>query len=489
MSQDVLILGGGPAGLTAAYQFSKQGIAATVVEKDDVVGGIARTVNYKGFRFDIGGHRFFTRIPEVRAIWHELLSDQLLSRPRLSRIYYRSQFFHYPLKPLNAMAGLGPVDTAHVLLSYLRARAFPSKEEETFEQWVSNRFGRKLYSIFFKTYTEKVWGMPCTEIGAEWAAQRIQTLSLASAIRTAMFPDRGQGSIKTLINEFEYPRLGPGQMWERCRDVVQAEGHQVLMGREVAKIRHSQGRVHSVSVRDANGRLEELPAGEVISSIALPDVIAALDPAPPRVVLEAARRLRYRDFLTVALVVDRPDLFPDNWIYVHSPEVKLGRIQNFKNWSPDMVPNPGKSCLGLEYFVWEGNGLWSLPDDQLLDLGARELEHLGLVARQEVSDGAVVRMRRAYPIYDLHLPQALATIREYLGTLSNLQQVGRNGQHRYNNQDHSMLTAMLAVRNVLGERHNVWNVNVDRESHEITERAQPRRVTRTRQATIPSQRR
>lgn len=476
MSAQVVILGGGPAGLTAAYELSRQGALATVVEKDPVVGGLARTVQYRGFRFDLGGHRFFTKVPEVEAIWRELLGEELLTRPRLSRIYYRGRFFHYPLKPVEAALGLGPLATAQVLASYLQARVFPAREEESFEQWVSNRFGRKLYSLFFKTYTEKVWGIPCREIGAEWAAQRIQNLSLGSAVCRALLPGLARGTIKTLIDRFEYPRLGPGQMWERCRDVVQERGHRVLMGREVVSIRHAGGQVVSVTVRDNEGRLEALPATQVISSMALPDVVRALDPAPPAAVLAAAGRLRYRDFLAVCLVVDRAELFPDNWIYIHSPEVRLGRVQNFKNWSPDMVPDPSKSSLGLEYFVSEGDDLWSMPDERLLDLGARELEQLGLLSRREVSDGTVVRVRRAYPVYDAHYREAVATIRSYLETLPNLQQVGRNGQHRYNNQDHSMLTAIRAVRNVLGEKQPIWDVNADAEYHETLERAQPRRV-------------
>jgi protoporphyrinogen oxidase len=485
MSLDILILGGGPAGLTAAYELSKQQLHATVIEKDGIVGGLARTVSYRGFRFDIGGHRFFTKIPEVHAVWQELLGEELLTRPRLSRIYYRKRYFYYPLRLPEAMSQLGLREINRVLLSYLWAHLFPARQEANFEQWVSNRFGHRLYSIFFKTYTEKVWGMPCTEIGAEWAAQRIQNLSLATAVWGALSPRARQGAIKTLIDQFEYPRLGPGQMWERCRDLIEARGHQVLMGREVAEIRHSGGRVTAVLVRDRQGRLEELPASDVISSIALPDVVRALSPAAPSEVVEAAQRLRYRDFLTVALIVDRPELFPNNWIYIHSPEVRLGRIQNFKNWSPDMVPDPNKSGLGLEYFVWEGNDLWRMPDDQLMELGARELEELGLVSRREVSDGTVIRMRRAYPVYDSCYREAVATIRVYLETLPNLQQVGRNGQHRYNNQDHSMLTAMLAVRNVLGERNDIWNVNTDAEYHETLERAQPRRLASISRAAVP----
>jgi protoporphyrinogen oxidase len=486
MSEDVVILGGGPAGLTASYQLSKQGVSSTLVEKDAVVGGLARTVTHNGFRFDIGGHRFFTKIPEVQSVWRELLGHEFLTRPRLSRIYYRGRFFDYPLRPLNALRGLGPVDTSQVLLSYLWARAFPLREEQSFEQWVRNRFGWKLYSIFFKTYTEKVWGIPCSEIGAEWAAQRIQGLSLSRAVWHALFPRTGKGSPKTLIDQFEYPRLGPGQMWQRCREIVEERGHQILMEREVVQIRHANGRVTSVIVRDTEGRLEELPASQVISSLALSDVIRALQPAPPEAVLTAAERLRYRDFLTVALIVDQPSLFPDNWVYVHSPEVRLGRIQNFKNWSPDMVPDPDKSCLGLEYFVWEQNDLWRMSDEQLLELGTREMEHLRLVSRRDVSDGAVVRMRKAYPVYDSRFKESLRIVRAYLATLPNLQQVGRNGQHRYNNQDHSMLTAMLAVRNLLGEHHDIWDVNMESEYHETMERAQPRPLTEASRTSIPS---
>ena len=483
MKPEVVVIGAGPAGLTAAYELSKHGVLTTVVEREDrTVGGLARTVNYKGFRFDIGGHRFFTKIPEVQQIWKEILPDQFLTRPRLSRIYYRNKFFHYPLRPFEALAKIGVKDTLHVLLSYFYAQVFPSKEEVNFEQWVSNRFGHKLYSMFFKTYTEKVWGMPCTELGADWAAQRIQNLSLASTIKNALFPARGDRSIKTLIDEFEYPRLGPGQMWERCRDIVTERGHRMMMGREIDAIHHENGRITGVTVRDREGVRERLPATAVISSMALSEALHRLDPAPPAAVLAAADRLRYRDFLTVSLVVDQADLFPDNWIYVHSPDVRLGRIQNFKNWSPDMVPDPNKTCLGLEYFVFEGDELWNRSDGELIELGTAEIEQLGLAASRDVSDGAVVRMRKAYPVYDAGFGEALATMRAFLTNLPGLMQVGRNGQHRYNNQDHSMMTALLAARNALGERNDVWDVNVDADYHETMKRQQPRRLRRRREA-------
>ncbi len=479
MNPDVVIVGAGPAGLTAAYALSKEGVRTTILEKDpSEVGGIARTVNYKGYRFDIGGHRFFTKIPEVNEVWHEILNDEFLTRPRLSRIFYRGKFYSYPLKPFEALRNVGVVESAKVGGSYLWAKVFPSKEEVNFEQWVSNRFGYKLYSMFFKTYTEKVWGMPCTELGADWAAQRIQNLSLFTALRNAFFAKKGDTSVKTLIDQFEYPRLGPGQMWERCRDIVRERGHRVLFGTELARVKHKNGVIYAITTRDADGNEgAEIPCSHLISSMPLSQVVKCLDPLPPAEVIAAADRLKYRDFLTISLVIDHPDLFPDNWIYVHSPDVQLGRIQNFKNWSPHMVPDASKTCLGLEYFVFEGNELWNSPNDRLIELGATEVERLGLASAKDVEDGAVVRMPKAYPVYDSQFQAAVKTLRDYLvEKVPGLQQIGRNGQHRYNNQDHSMMTALLAARNVLGGRYDVWNVNEDQDYHETVERQVPRRI-------------
>jgi protoporphyrinogen oxidase len=395
----VVIIGAGPAGLTAAYLLSKEGVKVTVLEADDTVGGISRTARYKNFRFDIGGHRFFTKIRPVEDLWHEILGDEFISVPRLSRIYYNGRFFDYPLKASNALLNLGAVNAVRILLSYLWWHHRPYPIEENFEQWVTNRFGKRLYEIFFKTYTEKVWGVPCTEIRAEWAAQRIQGLSLARAILNAVSLNKRSTDIKSLIHEFQYPRLGPGQMWETCRDRVEAMGNQVLLRHRMVAIETTGGRVSAVRVQTPDGE-RRITGDHFISTTDVRHLVRALTPAPAEHVLTAAEGMRYRDFLVVALVLNREKLFPDNWIYIHTPGVKVGRIQNFNNWSAAMVPEPGKTCLGMEYFCFEGDGLWASTDEDLIRKASAELEQLGLGTAADVVDGSVVRMPKAYPIYD-----------------------------------------------------------------------------------------
>ena len=461
----VVIIGAGPGGLTAAYLLAKEGVSVTVLEGDEVVGGISRTVQYKGFRFDIGGHRFFTKIAPVEALWHEVLGNEFISVPRLSRIYYKERFFDYPLKAKNALQGLGIWNAVRCVWSYIDAQLHPSPVEENLEQWVSNRFGKRLYEIFFKTYTEKVWGMPCTEIRAEWAAQRIQNLSLGKAILNAANLNRRSNDIKTLINEFQYPRLGPGQMWEMCRDRVVEMGGKVRMKHRVTGIETVGNRVVAVKARTENGEVR-IAADHVLSTMPVRSLVQALDPVPPPEIVAAGGGLKYRDFLTVSLILDKPDLFPDNWIYIHTPGVKVGRIQNFNNWSMAMVPQPGTTCLGLEYFCFEGDGLWNSKDEDLIALGTKELGKLNLVGDAKVLDAAVVRMPKAYPIYDSVYAEQLEAVRSYIDPIENLHLIGRNGLHKYNNQDHSMLTAMMTVWNMNGEKHDVWAVNTDFEYHE-----------------------
>jgi protoporphyrinogen oxidase len=453
----VVILGAGPAGLTAAYELSGLGIPCVVLDRDAVVGGLSRTVEYKGFRFDIGGHRFYTKVSLVQQIWRNILGADLLTCARLSRIYYKSKFFRYPLEPLDAFRRLGLLETLRCGLSFVRSRAFPRLPEDDFETWVSNRFGRRLFATFFKSYTEKVWGMNCREIGAEWAAQRIQGLSLWSLLRDATFPG-SRREIKTLIKKFQYPRHGPGMLWSRMREIVEQRGVKVVLNAPVERIRWEEGKVVSV---EAGGRTWE--GSHFISSIAIRELIEALEPRAPEQLRGVGERLKYRDFVTVALMVRATDVFPDQWIYLQDPGVIAGRVQNYKNWSAEMTPDPGMSCLGVEYFCNEGDSLWNRGDGELVELAKREMSRLGLVREDRVEDGAVVRMQKAYPVYDRDYQQGLAVVRDFLGRVSNLQLIGRNGMHRYNNQDHSMLTGILAARNVNGSHFDLWNLNLDKD--------------------------
>ncbi|MDQ3081709.1 MAG: NAD(P)/FAD-dependent oxidoreductase [Gemmatimonadota bacterium] len=457
--------GAGPAGLTAAYLLAKQGYDVTVLEGDTTVGGISRTARYKNFRFDIGGHRFFTKMPSVQALWEEVLGEDFIDVPRLSRILYNGTFFNYPLKAGNALFGLGVWQAAAMVISYIRAKISPDPVEENFEQWVSNRFGKRLYRIFFKTYTEKVWGIPCHEIRAEWAAQRIQGLSLAQAILSATSLNKRSPTIKTLIDKFKYPRLGPGQMWERCVDRVRDLGGRVILESHVTGIESEGGTVTAMIAQTPEGE-RRFEGEHFINTMPLRSLIRALEPVGGSPVLAAAEGLNYRDFILVALILDKTDLFPDNWIYVHTPGVQVGRIQNFNNWSAAMVPEPGKTCLGMEYFCFEGDGLWTSTDAELIAQASSELAQLGLAPGANVVDGAVVRVKKAYPTYDATYREHLDVIQDYLKLIPNLHTVGRNGMHKYNNQDHSMYTAMLAVENMHGASHDIWSVNTDFEYHE-----------------------
>ena len=462
-----VVIGAGPAGLSAGYLLAKAGAPVAVFEADGVVGGISRTVERDGWRFDIGGHRFFTKVAQVEALWHEILPDEdFLRRPRMSRIYYRGKLFDYPLRAANALRKLGLVEALRCVGSYAWARVRPPKDQSHMEGWVSARFGKRLYSIFFKTYTEKVWGVPATEVQADWAAQRIKNLSLSKAIVNALVPRRNQTRITSLIEEFDYPKYGPGMMWEVCAEKVEKLGGTVTLSTAVVGVTRSDHGAVLVTVSDGVSE-RTLPTEHVISSMPLSQLVRILEPAAPAEVVAAADELRYRDFLTVALVVPEQYSFPDNWIYIHQPEVKVGRIQNFGSWSPFMVKD-GRTCLGLEYFVHEGDELWDSTDAELIALGTQELETLGLVKPGVVEVGYVVRMPKAYPVYDEDYQTNVEVIRRWLDhAVPNLHAVGRNGMHRYNNQDHSMMTAMLTVENILtGAGHDIWAVNVEEEYHE-----------------------
>ncbi len=467
----VAVIGGGPAGLTGAYEVQKLSDTHTpiVLEAGDLVGGIARTESHNGFRFDIGGHRFFTKIEEVEKIWWEVCGDEFVTRPRLSRIYFRGKYFDYPLRIFNALGNLGPIEAARIMLSYAKWQLFPHKVEETFEQWVINRFGRRLYSHFFKSYTEKVWGVPCTEIRADWAAQRIKNLSLIKAVWNAI---SGANDTASLIEEFQYPRLGPGQMWEMMRDRIREDGGEVRMKSFVKQVNRDGMRVTSIDVVEEDpdtGEHKEynLEADEFLNTMAVRDLIHCMNPPPPQEVIDAANRLKYRDFMIVTLVLDHADPFPDNWIYIHGEDVKVGRIQNFRAWSKDMMANEDQASIGMEYFLNWDEPMWEMDDQDLIKMAGEELEKIGLAPAASVVDGAIIRQPKAYPVYDSEYADALDVIKKWLVQLENFQTVGRNGLHRYNNQDHSMLSAMFAARNIASDAGlDVWDVNVERSYHE-----------------------
>jgi protoporphyrinogen oxidase len=470
---DVAIIGAGPAGLTAGYLLTKAGKTVAIVEKDATyVGGISRTVEHQGYRFDIGGHRFFSKSQAVVDLWNEILPDDFIQRPRMSRIYYEGKFYSYPLRAFEALTNLGLLRSALCMASYLRYKLFPIKEVRSFEDWTVNQFGRKLYSIFFKTYTEKVWGMPCDTMSADWAAQRIKGLSLWGAVTDGLRRSLGlnkrpnDGTVKTLLETFRYPRLGPGMMWDAARDRIEERGSKVIMGHALKQLAADGHGGWRMIASGPEGDLV-IRAGNVISSAPMRELAARLHPLPDTA-LEASH-LKYRDFLTVALMIRSDDLFPDNWIYIHDSKVQVGRVQNFRSWSPEMVPDPAVACVGLEYFCFEGDGLWSSSDEELVELAKREMAILGLLDPKDVIGGAVVRQEKAYPVYDEDYAANVAAMRAELEAKHpTLHLVGRNGMHRYNNQDHAMMTAMLTVENILaGARvYDTWQVNEDAEYHE-----------------------
>lgn len=476
MQTSVTIIGAGPAGLTAAYLLAKQNIPVTVLEADpEYVGGISRTPMYKDYCFDIGGHRFFSKAKEIEDLWTEILPNDMLVRPRSSRIFYKKRFFSYPLKAFEVLSKLGIFESLRCCLSYLKARIFPVKNPQSFSDWVSNHFGKRLFAIFFKTYTEKVWGMRCEDISADWAAQRIKGLSLLSAALAAILPKRKaknkQEVIKTLVDSFRYPRKGPGMLWEACALKVLQMGGRVMLGQRVTGCEYDyRTRQWVITSRDQQAKIHTFYSTDVISSAPLRELTSSyLNADLSPTALWASASLKYRDFLIVILILPDKKQFDDNWIYIHDPSVDVARIQNFKSWSPEMVPDPNMCCYGMEYFCFEGDGVWDMSDEKLISKAKAELQQIGLAHAKDVVDGCVVRQIKAYPVYDENYKQHVETIRRELEIkCPRLHLVGRNGMHKYNNQDHAMMTAMLTVKNILAGKtiYDVWNVNQDAEYHE-----------------------
>ena len=475
MQKSVLIIGAGPAGLTAGYELIKKGYKVTIFEADkDFVGGISRTVEYKGFRFDIGGHRFFSKNKEVEKWWHDILEGDFLLRPRLSRWFYKGKFFQYPIKPFELLGVFGLLDSAKIMLSYLWAKLFPIKPELSLADWCINNFGRYLAKPFFIDYNLKLWGIDPRQLSKEFTLQRIKGISFIGTLKESLYKTlriKGRTQAKSLIESFNYPKYGPGMLWEKVTACIREQGGDILMGHKVFKIVHSNGRLDKVFVKNSSGVTKEYIGDFLLSTMPLTELVLALSPEPEKQVVEAAKVLDFRDFITVALMVDKEVLPPDNWIYTHDKGMRSIRIQIFKNWSQYMVPDQTKSCIGFEYVCKDGDELWSKSRAELIELAQNELTILGFAKREEVFDAEVVRLRNVYPRYLIGFEKNVAIIKEYLQNTfptNIIQPIGRGGLHRYNNSDHSMMTAFLAVKNILGEGHyDQWEVNSDAEYHEV----------------------
>ena len=461
-----IVLGAGPAGLACAYALTRAGVPVTVIERDERVGGLAKTIAHDGWLLDLGPHRFFTKIDKVNALWEEVLGEEQVTVDRLTRIYYGGRYFHYPLKAWEALLTLGVGETARILASYAAARLAPDPHPRSFEAWTINQFGRRLYEIFFKGYTEKLWGIPCTAISPDWAAQRIKGLSLSSAIRGALLG--GRGDVKSLVDRFQYPRLGAGQLYERMAAALAGAAHPVRLGWETVAIHHDQGRVTGVTVRRRGAsETERLDTAGVVSSIPLPLLLRQLDPPPPAEVLAAAGSLRFRNTLLAYLFVEGASLFPDNWLYINDPSVRIGRVTNFANWSPAMVPRTDRTPLCAELWCFADEALWQAPEAEVLALAERELREIGLLGQEPVVEGFLVRLPNVYPVYTGDYLEAIDLVRRYLTGIAGLQLIGRYGTFKYNNQDHSLLMGLLAAENVsAGAGHDLWSVNADDEYHE-----------------------
>lgn len=461
--EKIIIIGAGPAGLAAGLKLVENKKNTIIFEKDNQVGGISKTKKYKEFRFDLGGHRFFTKSKEINKLWEETLGKDFLDRDRISRIYYKEKFFDYPLKPFNTLSNLGILESVFIILSYTKSKIFPYKEEETFEQWVSNRFGKRLFNHFFKSYTEKLWGIPCNKIQAEWASQRIKNLSLTSAVKDSF--QKRKNDIKTLIKKFKYPKYGPGMMYEKIAENIKKKQGKINLNHEITQINHEKEKIKNLIVKNHRKKIK-FPCSYLISTMPITDLIFRLNPKPPKKILNAAKNLKYRSFITISIILKTDKSFKDTWIYINSPKVKLGRIQNFIRWSPYMVNKKGYITLGLEYFCTEGDEFWKMNDKKIIKFALNELESLKLAKKSDFVDGFVIRVPKAYPVYDKNYLENLNIIKNYLKKLKNLQTIGRGGMFRYNNMDHSILTGICSAKNLIGENHDIWKINEEKSYHE-----------------------
>lgn len=456
--------------MAAALETVRHGARPIVLERLDRVGGLARTLDLGGSRYDIGPHRFFTLNEEIRQLFADIGGQDIVRVPRLTRIYYRNKYFYYPLTPLNALFGMGLVDSLSIMSSYLGARIRRMSghtKVESFEDWITDRFGRRLYQTFFKTYTEKVWGIACDQIGADWAAQRIKGLSLTTAIWNALFKSKSR-TIKTLVDEFMYPRLGAGMLYEKMSEQVKRGGGEIRLHAQVARYRRDGALITGAQYVSLDTGESSTATGDFyLSSAPLTEVLAMMDPPPPEHVMAAGRDLRYRYHIGVKLEVEGQAPFPDNWIYVHSPDVRMARITNYANFSKEMGRAPNIHPLNVEYFCFPGDDLWSSSDEELVDLAKQELVDMNLLDPVAVRQSFVVRSEKAYPLIERGFQKKIDIIKEWLDSLENFLPIGRSGMFQYNNQDHAMATGLLAARTALGlGRYDPWLVNIDGEYHE-----------------------
>lgn len=460
----IYILGAGPAGLAAAYTLTQQGQKVVVVERESQVGGLAKSIEYQGFILDLGPHRFYTKILPVLKLWNEVLGSEQVTVSRLTRIYYNGKYFSYPLKAIEVLFALGIVENVRIFFSYLVAKLLPNRHPENFSEWVSAKFGKRLSEIFFEGYTEKLWGIPCTEISAEWAAQRIKGLSLIKALRTAFFGS--DGKVKSLIDQFQFPRLGSGQLYDKISEYLLDKNQEILLNTEVVKVYEHNNRVTKLTLRNCQTKVEStVGCSAVISSVPLNILVKEIiSPSPCKEILLLARSLKFRNTILVYLIVEGSNLFPDNWLYINEPSVRLGRVTNFANWSSAMLSNQHQTPLCCEYWCNFDEPMWQQPEAELFSLAEQELRKIGLLHHEKVVGSFVVRLPRTYPIYTGDYKHILSELQIYIDRFENLQVVGRYGAFKYNNQDHSLLMGILAAENVLNPgKHDLWEVNSDSE--------------------------
>ncbi len=459
MKKHVAVIGAGPAGLACARTLllkGKDSYSVTLYEKENQAGGLAKTIVRNGYRFDIGGHRFYTKIPQVKTLYQTLLGNDMLVRKRMSRIYYQGKYYSYPLELHNVITNIGFQKTASILISYVQRQFHRYRKETNFAEWVSNRFGDELFSIFFKSYTEKVWGIPTSKLSAQWAKQRIQNFSLPKAVISALL-HTNPFSVKTIISEFLYPKLGPGMFYEKMAKEIRSLGGIVRFNHDVIGFRKQGSRLTHIEVKTPQSRaIEQCDA--VVTTMPLHKFLFLSH--PPKKILRDAKTLRFRSFIAINFII-RGSPFPDNWIYIHDPSVRVGRIQNYANWSSYMTKDARHSPITMEYFCNENDEFWNKKDEALIRIAQSEAENISLFSKTSVSDGFVVRVPDAYPIYSIDYDTPLRCARTYLESFSNLFTCGRGGLFRYNNMDHSMMTGMLVAENILDHTHmhNVWNIH------------------------------